>query len=268
MNQQLESHHDRFTSRTHAVNSEADTVTTEATSSVSSISADGQQTISNYFAQMEADLLRRAALGNGTPLSTFERTETLREMQAHLLSLIAAYQEIGDDEQTSFASVIAQFGNADALSVDLRRAKARNKIAHVLRKNDHLLPAVLLPAFFYNVSLLLAFLHTTTRVMGEVGGQMTNTTTVPLSWQASLLLPFFCGAINANLSKKWSLLGIFMGIALALGVFGSLEIGFNGFNPVLFAAMQASLVPWLGSACFGILFAHIAKAMRPKKLAA
>ena len=237
-------------------------------SELSNLTPVGQKTVSAYFAQMEADLIRRAALGGGTPLSAYERTETLREMQAHLLSLIAAYQELGDNEQTAIASAMAQFGKASTVSADLRRTQARNKIAHLLRKNDHLLPAVLLPAFFYNGSLLLAFLTTTTRVAGEPGGQMTHTTTVAFGWQVLLLLPFVCGAINANLSRKWSLLGIFMGVAAVIGAFTLLESVFGNGNPSTLGAMQASLTTWLGSACFGILFAHAAKAMRPKKQAA
>ena len=53
------------------------------------------------------------------------RNEELREMRAHLLSAVEAYQELGETEQEAVESALRQFGPPPQVAVGLTRAWRR-----------------------------------------------------------------------------------------------------------------------------------------------
>lgn len=60
------------------------------------------------------------------PSPVNRRNEELREMRAHLLSVIEAYQELGETEQDAVTSALHQFGTPQEIGRAFRRHKIRS----------------------------------------------------------------------------------------------------------------------------------------------
>ena len=225
-----------------------------------SLSTAGQKTVGDYFAHIE-----RGLPPSTSPFSSFEREETLRELQAHLLSLIVAYQELGDDEPKAIASAMAQFGAARMVSGGLR---------HVQRRNDHgVSPALVVPLLLFSLALLMPIaMELYYLPFFRIAGQAGWNTIGLFGWPGLILLPFVAGAFGASRKEEHAKRDLLLGMGLVVGTAVLMSFAFTEpiqTSPALFSEMRSFVVQascfWLVSAALGTGFVRGMKVSQQRK---
>ena len=239
------------------------------------LSPNGQKTVRDYLTHIEKGLAG-GFVGPGS--FAFEPVETLRELQSHLLSLISAFQEIGDDEPKAIASALAQFGAARTVSRGLQRAKSWQHVG--------ISPTLVIPLIIFGLALLmpvvmelwyLPFL----RIPGPLGWPPTAGHTSPdhiglfvglFGWPGLFLLPFAAGVFGASQKEKSVNTNLFLGMILVVGTASLMSFAFTEniiTSPAIFSEIRHFVVQassfWVLSVLLGMGFVRGVRAFRRRK---